>query len=86
MDIAAWIILLLAILPIPILLIRFRKRWVAAFNLAVTNRIKSRFAAPVARLRHPYTRGSKVKRGLPDASQCFSSAGGISHCAHLTDG
>ena len=29
----------------PTLLIRFRKRWVAAFNLAVTNRITSRFAA-----------------------------------------
>jgi deazaflavin-dependent oxidoreductase (nitroreductase family) len=29
----------------PIILIRFRKRWVAAFNLAVTNRITSRFAA-----------------------------------------
>ena len=37
--------LLLAILGAPILLIRFRKRWVAAFNLAVTNRITSRFAA-----------------------------------------
>jgi deazaflavin-dependent oxidoreductase (nitroreductase family) len=36
---------LLAILLVPILLIRFRKRWVAAFNLAVTNRITSRFAA-----------------------------------------
>ena len=36
---------LLAILPAAILLIRFRKRWVAAFNLAVTNRITSRFAA-----------------------------------------
>jgi deazaflavin-dependent oxidoreductase (nitroreductase family) len=33
------------ILLAPILLIRFRKRWVAAFNLAVTNRITSRFAA-----------------------------------------
>ena len=29
----------------PVLLIRFRKRWVAAFNLAVTNQITSRFAA-----------------------------------------
>jgi hypothetical protein len=38
------IILFLAILLAPILLIRFRKRWVAAFNLAVTNRITSRFA------------------------------------------
>lgn len=27
------------------LLMRFRKRWLAAFNLAVTNRITSRFAA-----------------------------------------
>jgi len=39
------IILFLAILLAPILLIRFRKPWVAAFNLAVTNRITSRFAA-----------------------------------------
>ena len=38
------IIPLLAILLVPILLIRFRKRWVAAFNLAVTNRITGRFS------------------------------------------
>jgi deazaflavin-dependent oxidoreductase (nitroreductase family) len=44
MVIAASVILLLAILLTPILLLRFRKRWVAAFNLAVTNRITSRFA------------------------------------------
>src|SRR5213083_1704717 len=34
----------LAILLAGILLMRFRKRWLAAFNLAVTNRISSRFA------------------------------------------
>lgn len=45
MAITSAVILLLAILLAPILLIRFRKRWVAAFNLAVTNRITSRFAA-----------------------------------------
>jgi deazaflavin-dependent oxidoreductase (nitroreductase family) len=45
MLITASVIVLLAILLAPILLIRFRKRWVAAFNLAVTNRITSRFAA-----------------------------------------
>src|SRR6266851_5514108 len=45
MPITTAVILLLAILVAPILLIRFRKRWVAAFNLAVTNRITSRFAA-----------------------------------------
>jgi deazaflavin-dependent oxidoreductase (nitroreductase family) len=45
MAIIAAVISLLAILLALILLIRFRKRWVAAFNLAVTNRITSRFAA-----------------------------------------
>src|SRR5579864_611651 len=45
MPITAAVILLLAILLAPIFLIRYRKRWVAAFNLAVTNRITSRFAA-----------------------------------------
>ena len=44
MLITTGIILLLALLLVPILLIRFRKRWVAVFNLAVTNRITSRFA------------------------------------------
>ena len=44
MVIAALVISLLVILLAPILLIRFRKRWIAAFNLAVTNRITSRFA------------------------------------------
>jgi len=45
MLITTAVISLLAILLAPILLIRFRKRWVAAFNLIVTNRITSRFAA-----------------------------------------
>ena len=45
MIIAALIGSLLAVLLAPILLIRFRKRWVAAFNLAVTNRITSLFAS-----------------------------------------
>jgi len=44
MPIAASVISVLAFLLAPILLIRLRKRWVAAFNLAVTNRITSRFA------------------------------------------
>jgi deazaflavin-dependent oxidoreductase (nitroreductase family) len=45
MLIAASVVSVLAILLAPILLIRFSKRWVAAFNLAVTNRITSRSAA-----------------------------------------
>jgi deazaflavin-dependent oxidoreductase (nitroreductase family) len=43
MTIAASIFIL-ALLLAPVVLIRFRKRSVAAFNLAVTNRITSRFA------------------------------------------
>src|ERR1700737_3598764 len=44
MSITAWVISLLVLVLAPILLIRFRKRGVAAFNLLVTNRITSRFA------------------------------------------
>jgi deazaflavin-dependent oxidoreductase (nitroreductase family) len=42
---AAILIFILAVLLSGMLLMRFRKRWLAAFNLAVTNRITSRFAA-----------------------------------------
>jgi hypothetical protein len=45
MPITAWVVSLLVLVLAPTLLIRFRKRWVAAFNLAVTNGITSRFAA-----------------------------------------
>src|SRR6202051_1482586 len=45
MAIFWWGLTIFAFLLAPILLIRFCKRWVAAFNLAVTNRITSRFAA-----------------------------------------
>jgi len=39
------VISVLAILLSGILLMRYRKRWLASFNLAFTNRITSRFAA-----------------------------------------
>jgi deazaflavin-dependent oxidoreductase (nitroreductase family) len=45
MIVVTSIVTLLAALLVPILLVRFRKRWVAAFNLLVTNRITSLFAA-----------------------------------------
>jgi deazaflavin-dependent oxidoreductase (nitroreductase family) len=44
MSITTWVSSLLLLVLAPIVLIRFRKRWVAAFNLAVTNRITTRFA------------------------------------------
>ena len=40
----------------------------------------------IARLRHSYARWPQVRQGLPDASQCVSSTGGISDCAHLRSG
>jgi hypothetical protein len=86
MLITTSIISLLAILLAPILLIRFRKRWVAAFNLAVTNRITSRFADRLPGFGILTHVGRKSGSGLPDASQCFSSAGRILDCAHLWPG
>ncbi len=43
MVIVAWIVAVLGVVAIPILLVRFRTRWVARFNLAVTNRITRHF-------------------------------------------
>ena len=40
----AILLVALGISLVPVLLIRFRKRWVAGFNQAVTNRISGRFA------------------------------------------
>lgn len=45
MVVAEWVIALLAILLAHILLVRFRKRQVAAFHRAITNRIATRFAS-----------------------------------------
>jgi deazaflavin-dependent oxidoreductase (nitroreductase family) len=44
MHVAVWVGVLLVFLAAGPLLLRFRKKWVAAFNLAVTNRITSPFA------------------------------------------
>lgn len=38
------VVVVVAAILLPVLLIRFRKRWVAAFNLALTNRITGLFA------------------------------------------
>ena len=65
MPTTIWVILLLALLLVPILLIRFCKRWVAAFNLAVTNRITSRFAGRLPGfgiLRHIGRKSGRVYR------------------------
>jgi deazaflavin-dependent oxidoreductase (nitroreductase family) len=43
MRIFTWIVAVLAVMAVPILLVRFRRRWMAKFNLAVTNRITGLF-------------------------------------------
>lgn len=43
MVIVAWIVAALAVMAVPVLLVLFRTRWVAKFNLAVTNRITRHF-------------------------------------------
>ena len=83
MSITTVVILLLAILVAPVLLIRFRKRWVAAFNLAVTNRITSRFAARLPGFGILTHVGRKSGRVYRTPVECFSSAGGIPDCAYL---
>ncbi len=80
MIIAESVISLIAILQAPILLIRFRKRWVAAFKSGYYEPNHDPIRRPAAGLRHCYTRRSKVRQGLPDASECFLSDGGIPDC------
>jgi hypothetical protein len=81
MPITAWVISVLAILAVPILLIRFRKRWVAALNLVVTNRITSRFAARLPGF--GIACRSEVGQRIANANECFLSAGEIPDCADL---
>jgi deazaflavin-dependent oxidoreductase (nitroreductase family) len=56
------VVLVLAVISAPLVLIRFRKRWVAAFNQTVTNRITSRFAGRVAGFAILTHRGRKSGR------------------------
>lgn len=61
----AILLMVLALGLAPILLIRFRKRWVAAFNLAVTNRITGPFAGRLpgfGLLTHPGRKSGRLYR------------------------
>jgi hypothetical protein len=74
MVIAAWVILLLAILLAPILLIGFRKRGGSSLKLSGNEPNHKPIRRPIARIRHPYARRKKVGQALPHASECFSRA------------
>lgn len=61
----AILLIVLALALAPILLIRFQKRWVAAFNLAVTNRITGPFAGRLpgfGLLTHPGRKSGRLYR------------------------
>src|ERR1017187_9940614 len=83
MPITAWVILLLVLPIVPILLIRYCKKVGGCLQLSCYEPDHQPICRPIARLRHSYSRWSKVRHGLPDASECFSSAGRIPDCAHL---
>jgi hypothetical protein len=75
--------LLVAFPVIAILLVRFRKRWVAGFNLAVTNRITSRFAAWLPGFGILTHFRAEVRAALPHADQRLSHPGRIPARPHL---
>jgi len=69
------ILWILAILLAPVLLIRFRKRWAAAIDLAARtkSRVDSSICRTITGLRHPYASRSEVRQGLPETSAHFSA-------------
>jgi hypothetical protein len=81
---AAAIIIIIAITGI--LMMRFRKRWLAKINIAFTNRITGLFAGWLPSFGILTHVGRKSGRLYKNPSECFSSAAGIPHCAHLRTG
>jgi len=80
---ATRVISLVAILVAPILLIRFRKRWLAAFHPRCYEPNHEPIRRPIARVWHSYACRAEVRQGIPDTSECLSSVGGIPRCAHI---
>ena len=76
-------IIIIAIAATGVLLMRFRKRWLARINIAVTNRITGLFAGWLPGLWHPHPRRTKVRQGLPDSGERFSRFERLRHGAHV---
>jgi F420H(2)-dependent quinone reductase len=77
MVIAASIVSLLVILMVLIVLVRFRKRSVAAFHRATTNRIASRFAAQLPGFAIVTNVGRKSGRPYRTPVNVFRQPGGF---------
>jgi hypothetical protein len=79
----ALVISLLALIAAPVLLIRFRTRWVAAFNRAVTNRITSPFAGRLPGFGIVTHVVQKIRAHISHAGECIQSSEQISDRPHL---
>lgn len=77
MHVAVWVGVLLVFLAAGPLLLRFRKRWVAAFNLAVANRITSPFATRLPGFGIIIHRGRKSGRFYRTPVNVFEAADGF---------
>jgi hypothetical protein len=76
-------IIIIAIAATGVLMMRFRRRWLAKINIAFTNRITGVFAGWLPGFGILTHVGSQVGKGLPDTSECFSSVERLHHRAHL---
>ena len=78
-------IVIIAIAASGVLMMRFRKRWLAKINIAFTNRIAgcSQAGFLASRLRHPHACGKKVRQGLPYTHKRLSSVERLHHRAHV---
>jgi len=79
-------IIIIAIATTGVLMLRFCKRWLAKINIAFTNRITGLFAGWLPGFGILNASRSEIRQGLPDASERFSSAGGISYRTDLWTG
>lgn len=77
MRIAIIATLVILVLIAPLLLLRFRPRWVAAFNLAVTNRITGPFASWLPGFGIITHVGRKSGRKFHTPINVFPTAGGF---------
>ena len=78
-------IIIIAIAASGVLMMRFRKRWLAKINIVVTNRITGLFAGwlPGFEVRSPDPRRTKVRQGLPHTDQRLSRIERLHHRAHI---
>jgi hypothetical protein len=76
-------IIIIAIAATGVLMMRFRKRWLAKINIAFTNRITSLFAGWLPGFGILTHRRSEIRQGLPYTHERLSSVERLHHCAHV---